>query len=704
MDMTLIMGGLTIAGVVVLFILVLAGLFNAFYIKVSQGHALIVNDMSAVPKVHFTGAMVLPVVYKREVMKISLITLQIDRRGKDGLICGDNLRADITVAFYLRVNETAEDVLKVAKTVGVERASNKDAVDELFNAKFSEALKTVGKQMNFLELFENRIQFREKIVQVIGDDLSGYVLEDVAIDYLEQTPKSDLDANNILDSEGIRRITEITSHQNVETNRLERDEQLAIKKKNVETREAMLSLERQQADAEAKQKREIETLRAREHAEVLKVKEEERQKAEQARLETEEAIAVRDEAKQRQVEIAAENRKRAVIIEKEKVEKAQQLEQVNREREVELETIAKEKALEEERKIIANTISERISVEKRVAEEEERIKDVRTISEAEREKQATVLGAEAAAQEELVKQVKQAEAEEIKAGHTAKQMKIIAEAELDAAARDAEAMKKRASGAEAEAAAPGYAEAKVKEAMADALEREGVAKAKAAEASGLAEARIIEAQSSALEKEGVAKANAAEANGLAEAKVIEAKAIAMEREGLADAKVLEEKLSAQAKGEEEIGLAEANAEKEKGVAQATVIRERARAEAEGLVEKFQAMANMDPAARDFEEYKMRLEAVMQEVMATIEANKEIASDQAEVLAAALGKTNIDIVSGEGEYFGNFAKALSLGKAMNGLAGKSAIAKGALEKLVSLIPDDNDQKGVDKKDDSDQAAS
>ncbi len=48
-------------------------------------------------------------------MRISLLTLEVDRRGKDGLICHDNLRADITVAFYLRVNETTEDVLKVAK-------------------------------------------------------------------------------------------------------------------------------------------------------------------------------------------------------------------------------------------------------------------------------------------------------------------------------------------------------------------------------------------------------------------------------------------------------------------------------------------------------------------------------------------------------------------------------------------------------------
>jgi uncharacterized membrane protein YqiK len=193
MSLELVMPFLIGVGVVFLLIFGFFVLFKAFYIKVPQGTALIVNDMSSTPKVHFTGALVYPVIYLKEFMRISLITLEVDRRGKDGLICKDNMRADITVAFYLRVNETQEDVLKVAKAIGVDRASDRAAVNELFNAKFSEALKTVGKQIEFVKLFENRQEFRDRIVEVIGNDLNGYVLEDVAIDYLEQTPKSALD-------------------------------------------------------------------------------------------------------------------------------------------------------------------------------------------------------------------------------------------------------------------------------------------------------------------------------------------------------------------------------------------------------------------------------------------------------------------------------------------------------------------------------
>ena len=305
-----------VIGVAIIFVILMgfAALFKAFYIKVDQGTALIVNDMSSTPKVHFTGALVYPIIYRKELMKISLITLEVDRRGKDGLICADNMRADITVAFYLRVNETAEDVLKVAKSIGASRASDRAAVNELFNAKFSEALKTVGKQIDFVKLFEDRLEFRESIIRVIGQDLNGYVLEDVAIDYLEQTPKASLDPSNILDAEGIKKITELTAEQNVRTNILERDEELAIKKKNVETVEAMLELERRQADAEAKQEREVATIRAREEAETKKVQEEERLKADTATIQADQDLAVQTENQKREIEVAEQNRQAEIKL------------------------------------------------------------------------------------------------------------------------------------------------------------------------------------------------------------------------------------------------------------------------------------------------------------------------------------------------------------------------------------------------------
>lgn len=690
MELADLMPFLTIIGGIIIVILGFFGLFKAFYIKVPQGTALIVNDMSSQPKVHFTGALVYPVIYKKEFMRISLLTLEVDRRGKDGLICQDNLRADITVAFYLRVNETTEDVLKVAKAIGVDRASDHQAVSTLFSAKFSEALKTVGKQFELSKLFEDRQNFRDRIVDVIGKDLNGYALEDVAIDYLEQTPKAALDPNNIFDSEGIRKITEITAIHNIETNQKERDQELAIQKKNVETREASLALERQQADAEARQKREIENIRAREQAETLRVQEEERLKAEQARIQTQQEIEIREENRMREVEVAQQNRTRAVAIEQERVNRARDLEIVAREREVELQRIEKEKALEEERKNISNVIRERVIVEKSVAQEEERIKEVREVSEADRLRQVTVINAQAEAEESLVRQVKKAEADEASAKHRAEEISTMAQAELEASAKQAEAKKRLAEGIEAEHAALGLAEARVRQATAEAEEKEGLvlanitaekllAEARGLKEKGLTEAQVLEAKALAEQQQGFAEAKVLEEKLAAQARGEEQQANAKEKLGLADAKVLEEKLAAQARGEGQLGAA-----------QAEVIRQRLKAEADGLTDKFKSMDHLSDTARAHEEFRMRLEKEFEQAMASIDANKEIAREQADVLAAALTKTNIEIVGGDGSFFNTFSKALSLGKAVDGFMDKSSFAKESVEKLINR----KDDKKVD----------
>ncbi|OCF98715.1 hypothetical protein [Gilliamella sp. wkB308] len=663
-------------GIVFLVIVGFFLLFKAFYIKVPQGTALIVNDMTSRPKVHFTGALVYPVIYKKEFMKISLITFDVERRGKDGLICKDNLRADICVAFYLRVNETTEDVLKVAKSIGVDRASDQKAVSTLFSAKFSEALKTVGKQFELAKLFEDRMNFRERIIDVIGKDLNGYALEDVAIDYLEQTPIKSLDPDNIFDAEGINKITAITAIHKDETNKRERDLELALKKKDTETIEAKLELERQQADAEARQKREIETIRAREQAETLKVQEEERLKAEQARIQSQQEIEVREENRLREVEVAQQNRLRAIAIEEERVERARSLEIVAREREVELQRIEKDKVLEEEKKHIANVIRERVAVEKTVAIEEENIKEVREVSKADREKQTTIIEAEARAEQELVKQVKQAEADEQASKHRAVELSTMAQAELEAAAKQAEAKKQLAQGIEAEEAAIGLAEAKVRKARAEAEEKEGLVKANITAETLLAEARGNQEK------------------GLSEAKVIEAKATATEKQGLTEAKILEEKLSAQARGDERIGFAKAAAMKEQGLAEAMIIRERLTAEANGLIEKFQAMGTMSEQSKNHEEFRLALEKGFEQAMAAIAANKEIAKEQADVLAAAFSKANIEIVGGNDNFFNSFSKAISVGKAIEGTVNQSPVLQSALQSVLSRL---SGNKDIDIKD-------
>ncbi len=479
-----ILTGLGIVGAVVLGLIAVGFLYmlSSFYRKVEKGRA-IVRTGGTRAKVILNGGFVVPLVHRAESIDISVKRIEIDRTGKNGLICQDNIRADIKVVFFVRINNVEDDIIKVADSIGCVRASSEPEIRNLFDAKFSEALKTVGKRFLFIQLYEDRDKFREAILKVIGTDLNGYVLEDAAIDYLEQTPIEMLDPDNILDAEGIKKITELTAEQAKLSNKIQRDKEKTIKQQDVEAREAILELERQLKETEARQKREVETVQFREEAESAKVGEEERRKAGMARIGADEELAIADENKQRQVLVALRNKERTDAVEIERVERERMIEQIERERVTQLKQIESEKAVEIQRKEIQEVIRERVIVEKSVVEEQQKIKDTEAFSAVEREKRVTVTNAEAAAQENLIQQIKEAEAHkqaaQFKADEEAytvttsadasrqaakmhaEEKLILAEASQAAAEKESAGKKILAEGITKESAAVGMGEAEV---------------------------------------------------------------------------------------------------------------------------------------------------------------------------------------------------------------------------------------------------
>lgn len=554
------LGGITllIIGGVIFFIVIFLFALATFYKKIPQGKAIVRTGVGGGKVAFNKGMYVIPILHKMEIMDISVKKLQIDRMENDGLICKDNIRADIKVAFFVRVNKSIDDVLNVAQIIGCERASDVETLRNLFEAKFSEALKTVGKKFDFIELYEARREFRTEILDIIGTDLNGYILDDCAIDYLEQTEIRFLSAQNILDSQGIKKITELTAEQNIKANLIKREEEKTIKKQNVEAREAILELDRQMAEKEEKQKREIDNIKAREEAEIVKVREEERLKAQTVKIQTDESLAIQEENKLRQIIIAEKNKQRTDAVETERVEKDRELERTEREKIVTLAQIEKEKNVEVERKNIQDVIRERVKLEKGVVEEKQGVMDLEAFRGVEREKTVGITEASRQAEEKLIYTVKAAEAEKKAAEEKAKQLIIDADAKKEAAVKQAEARKILAEAQAREEATLGLSEAEVM-----------IAKAEATERQGTIDANVIEKLAEAKRKEGLAQAEVTKEKALAEAVGIEEKADAMKKLDAVGKDHEEFKLLLQK--EKDIALAQINIQKDIADAQAEVL-------------------------------------------------------------------------------------------------------------------------------------
>ena len=561
--------------------------------KVEQGSAIIRNGMGGT-KVSFDRNVVIPILHIVESMDISVKRIEIDRSGEDGLTCKDNIRADIKVAFFVRVNKETEDVKRVAQFLGCARASDEIALRTVFEPKFSEALKTVGKQFDFVELYNSREQFREQILRIIGTDLNGYVLDDAAIDYLEQTDLEKLNPNNVLDAEGIKKITDLTARESTLANQITREKEMTLKKQDVEARETILALERQQVDAEEKQEREIAEITARQEAEAAVVKEQERQRSELARIGADEEIAIAEENRMRAVIVAAKSKERTDAVETERVERERGLEVAERERVVTLAEIEKEKAIEVEKKNIQDVIKERVMVERTVVEEEEKIKDTREFAAAERKKQVAVTAAEEIAQQQLVKEVKKADAEKQAADLQAQTIVVTAEANRLSAEKQTDAKKMLAEAMQAEVAA----------------------------------------------------------TGLAEAQVTLEKAVALEKEGTAEAKVIELKFEADAKG---------------------------------ITQKAEAMKLFDGVGKEHEEFKLRLHKEKDVEIAGIDAQRQIAEAQAQMVAESLRSASIDIVGGDSKFFDSIVNSITAGKQVDRIVDNSEVLTDVKETFFNGDP-------------------
>jgi len=315
----LICGGI---GVVVLFVtgllITYARLYrkptaNEAYVRTGGGGgALVILDK---------GALVIPIIHQIVPVSLETMKLDIERSGHDALITKDNLRVDVRGEFYIRVQPDRDAILQAARSMGG-KSVQRDAVGQLVYEKLVSALRSVAATMDLVEIHTNRQAFASAVNEMVRGDLedhNGITLEAVTISRLDQTDAKLLSDDNIFDSQGKRKITEITAAQKVRTNELEKEAERQIVERNVLTRQMILEQEKAQAEAEATQARDVANIRAERKRQQQEFEIQQAQAVQQAEIAKEQAVQqaslqrdmaiIRQEQEKQQTDI---DRKRAV--------------------------------------------------------------------------------------------------------------------------------------------------------------------------------------------------------------------------------------------------------------------------------------------------------------------------------------------------------------------------------------------------------
>ncbi len=423
---------LIIAGVILIALIAMVMVFAKLYRRATKEISFVRTGFGGQKVVMNGGALVLPVFHETIPVNMNTLRLEVQRNNEQALITRDRMRVDVAAEFYVRAKPTVDAIASAAQTLGL-KTMNPEELKALVEGKFVDALRAVAAEMAMEELHEQRVDFVQKVQQVVTEDLlkNGLELETVSLTGLDQTNKSHFNPDNAFDAEGLTKLTEKIEERRKKRNDIEQDTEVAIATKNLEAERQKLEIIKEEEYAKLKQEREIEIRKAAQMSEIAKEQAEKKKEAEQAQIESKKNVDMSSIMAERSVE---EER-----IDKDKLLKEKD---IQKDRAIEGSEIEKKKTIElaEQDRAIAIAEKSREQSEAQAeadraraiaVKEEEAVVTVRDTEIAERAKAVELVKARENAEREAIKIKIAAEAEKISAMDKAEAVKTIANADAE---------------------------------------------------------------------------------------------------------------------------------------------------------------------------------------------------------------------------------------------------------------------------------
>ncbi|WP_307118047.1 flotillin family protein [Sphingomonas kyeonggiensis] len=406
------------AGIALFALLILGLTLARLYKRASKEIGFVRTGFGGEKVVINGGALVLPVFHETMPVNMNTVRLAVERKNMDALITLDRLRIDVKAEFYVRVRPDAQAIATAAQTLGM-RTMHPDALKELVEGKFVDALRSVAAGMTMAQLHEQRAEFVQKVQQVSSVDLAmnGLELESVSLTGLDQTSIEHFNANNAFDAEGLTKLTEQIELRKKARNDIEQDTRVQIETKNLEAARQSFLISRDNEFARLEQEREVEMRRAAQAAEVAREQALRQQEADQARIEAKKLVDSQQIEADRAVQQA-------------KIAQDQALELARQEQQIAVQNKSREESQ-------AKAEADKARAEAVVAEE--RVGTAREAEVAERQKRIELIDAAREAERAAIGIKVQADAEKQAASDRAEAARLQAEGEAEAAKLKAEA-------------------------------------------------------------------------------------------------------------------------------------------------------------------------------------------------------------------------------------------------------------------------
>ena len=369
-----ITSGADIIAVIILIALAIAiivYLLHWLYRRSSKEVAFVRTGMGGEQVVISGGAFVLPIVHNITSVGMKTLSIEVQRNGNKSFITMNRMRAEVTAEFYVRVAPNKDAVSIAAQTLG-NRTLEPDSLKELVQGRFVDGLGVVAAKMSLDEIQENRSEYIKKVAAHVEEAIkhTGLELETVSLTSLNQAPVSIFDPSNTFDAEGLTQITEFTQSRKKKRKDIEKDTEVSIRNKNLQSIKQTLEIEKEEEFSKYQQKREIEQQRAIENTETIKTKSEKEKESELAEISSQKDIEIARIGKKDFVEMEKSIQESKLIQEIEKRRKDQNEFRKQTDIEIKQRDVDAEKSiLELERDVEFSRLEKQRSVDIKLAEE-----------------------------------------------------------------------------------------------------------------------------------------------------------------------------------------------------------------------------------------------------------------------------------------------------------------------------------------------
>ncbi len=253
-------------GIVVLVVAVLFGLWllQRFYAKASRETALVRTGLGGQRVVLDGGCLALPIVHQVQRVTMATLSFRFTRAGAEALLTGDRLRADVEMAFELRVTPSREGVATAAQALGSRIARGGEAVEELFTAPIIAAMQNAAASRALDQIHLDRAGFAAEVTAEVAAHAEklGLTLVGSALVSIDQADFARLNENNAFNAEGMRKLAQLVAEQRKERVRIETEADLVVRETQLAQTQRRLDIDRAAREAEIAQREHLRRLEA----------------------------------------------------------------------------------------------------------------------------------------------------------------------------------------------------------------------------------------------------------------------------------------------------------------------------------------------------------------------------------------------------------------------------------------------------------